>query len=275
MLTVGLAIVLFILAWYFLAFKAIVDIGRILHRLGFFLPLLWIFLTVSLMNDSSLGIRILWNILGFFLILWGIKKLVEFFVSLFDHNFTTFYKKYKLKKIGRYPGQIDLEEVFPQLINNIAYNAIYTHCRDDDEKDDFLDDWDDYLLDLQQKVFLNPDIQPKELYFSFDDWFEINKRWEDTSYHVLYFQKQASDYHRNYNNFGQQNDERKNSDSYKQKESERKYKWFQGISNFDELKKRYKDLLKIYHPDNQAGDTSASQEIQEEFEDILKARNWG
>lgn len=38
--------------------------------------------------------------------------------------------------------------------------------------------------------------------------------------------------------------------------------WFAGISSEAELKKRYRDLMKIYHPDNQAGDTNTVQQIQ-------------
>ncbi|MBD5508686.1 MAG: hypothetical protein HDR05_11745 [Lachnospiraceae bacterium] len=46
--------------------------------------------------------------------------------------------------------------------------------------------------------------------------------------------------------------------------------WFAGINNAEELKKRYRELMKIYHPDNQAGDTGAVQQIQEEYEKLLK-----
>lgn len=46
--------------------------------------------------------------------------------------------------------------------------------------------------------------------------------------------------------------------------------FFKGVTNNEQLKKRYKDLLKIYHPDNQAGDTTISQEIQDEYEQLLK-----
>lgn len=46
--------------------------------------------------------------------------------------------------------------------------------------------------------------------------------------------------------------------------------WFRGINNAEELKKRYRELMKIYHPDNQAGDTSMVQQIQAEYEELLK-----
>ncbi len=45
--------------------------------------------------------------------------------------------------------------------------------------------------------------------------------------------------------------------------------FFVGVKNGRSLKKRYKDLLKIYHPDNLSGDTGALQEINREY-DILK-----
>lgn len=45
--------------------------------------------------------------------------------------------------------------------------------------------------------------------------------------------------------------------------------FFKGVATIDELKKRYRDLLKIYHPDNQAGDTSVSQEIQKEYDSLV------
>lgn len=45
---------------------------------------------------------------------------------------------------------------------------------------------------------------------------------------------------------------------------------FAGINNAEELKKRYRELMRIYHPDNRAGDTNAVQQIQEEYEKLLK-----
>ena len=42
--------------------------------------------------------------------------------------------------------------------------------------------------------------------------------------------------------------------------------FFAGVKNQLALKKRYKDLLKIYHPDNLAGDKAMMQEISKEYE---------
>lgn len=48
--------------------------------------------------------------------------------------------------------------------------------------------------------------------------------------------------------------------------------FFQGVSDEITLKKRYKDLIKIYHPDTVAGDKATVQEINKEYHRLKK--NW-
>lgn len=43
---------------------------------------------------------------------------------------------------------------------------------------------------------------------------------------------------------------------------------FAGVNNFLALKKRYRDLLKIFHPDNLCGDTEMVTMITKEYEDL-------
>lgn len=45
--------------------------------------------------------------------------------------------------------------------------------------------------------------------------------------------------------------------------------FFAGVNSMGSLKKRYKDLLKIYHPDNKCGDTDAIQEINREYQRLM------
>lgn len=45
---------------------------------------------------------------------------------------------------------------------------------------------------------------------------------------------------------------------------------FQGVKNSLTLKKRYKDLTKIFHPDNVAGDTEMIQRINREYDRLKK-----
>ncbi len=46
--------------------------------------------------------------------------------------------------------------------------------------------------------------------------------------------------------------------------------FFAGVNSQSTLKKRYKDLLKIYHPDNKCGDTDVIQEINKEYKRLLE-----
>lgn len=47
--------------------------------------------------------------------------------------------------------------------------------------------------------------------------------------------------------------------------------FFRGVNTMSGLKKRYKDLLKIYHPDNLHGDHGVIQKINEEYEKLKKS----
>ena len=44
--------------------------------------------------------------------------------------------------------------------------------------------------------------------------------------------------------------------------------FFRGVANQQSLKKRYKDLIKIYHPDNVGGDNSLVIEINKEYDHL-------
>ena len=45
--------------------------------------------------------------------------------------------------------------------------------------------------------------------------------------------------------------------------------FFKGITSEKGLKKRYKDLIKVFHPDNVTGDTYTLQNINREYETLL------
>lgn len=46
--------------------------------------------------------------------------------------------------------------------------------------------------------------------------------------------------------------------------------FFSGVDDMHALKKRYKELTKIYHPDNMAGDTSTLQVINQVYDKLKK-----
>lgn len=50
--------------------------------------------------------------------------------------------------------------------------------------------------------------------------------------------------------------------------------FFRGVSNPLTLKKRYKDLIKIFHPDNLCGDTDLLQKINKVYESLQDEIGW-
>lgn len=50
--------------------------------------------------------------------------------------------------------------------------------------------------------------------------------------------------------------------------------FFKGVSNPLTLKKRYKDLIKIFHPDNVCGDVDTIQLINREYEILREELEW-
>ena len=47
--------------------------------------------------------------------------------------------------------------------------------------------------------------------------------------------------------------------------------FFKGVDNELALKKRYRDLIKIFHPDNLAGDTNTIQIINQEYDQMKRS----
>ncbi len=49
--------------------------------------------------------------------------------------------------------------------------------------------------------------------------------------------------------------------------------FFSGVSTKKALKKRYKDLIKIYHPDGESGDNATVAEINREYDSLKESMN--
>ena len=43
-------------------------------------------------------------------------------------------------------------------------------------------------------------------------------------------------------------------------------KWFKDVTTIEEIRKRYRELLKMYHPDNEKGSVEVTQEINAEYD---------
>lgn len=68
--------------------------------------------------------------------------------------------------------------------------------------------------------------------------------------------------------------EQQNPDDFqrldKEKNTDQDNLFFKGVTHPLALKKRYKDLIKIYHPDNLCGDKTVLQQINREYEQLKK-----
>lgn len=47
------------------------------------------------------------------------------------------------------------------------------------------------------------------------------------------------------------------------------YKWFAEVTTIEELRKRYRELLKQYHPDNDGGSVEVTREINAEYDRLF------
>lgn len=70
----------------------------------------------------------------------------------------------------------------------------------------------------------------------------------------------------NNSNSNSYNSNSNNSSGNNSSSSERKLNYFKGVTTQEELRTRYKGLLKMYHPDNHCGDNEITQEINAEYE---------
>jgi len=75
-------------------------------------------------------------------------------------------------------------------------------------------------------------------------------------------------------NFYQKVQDHEKKNNYSSKESAIKIVngdlFFAGVKSELALKKRYRDLIKIYHPDNVSGDTNTIKEINKEYDKLKK-----
>ncbi|SDB17941.1 hypothetical protein [Butyrivibrio sp. INlla16] len=60
------------------------------------------------------------------------------------------------------------------------------------------------------------------------------------------------------------------SKSFKRSTNAEHFNFFAGCTTLDSANKKYKSLVKLYHPDNMDGDTSALQEINYQYNEVKK-----
>ena len=142
----------------------------------------------------------------------------------------------------------------PEVEKNYYY--FYTEvCKTDFDRKQFDSDWNMYLeyLDRSSNII------------SFNEYFEQEKLYRTSHYN--------SDFAQKYSEWKQTNSHADSARTGSVDSEKQSSIYFAGVNSLESLKKRYHDLLKIYHPDNQNGDNTASKQIQQEYEELLKKYN--
>lgn len=139
-------------------------------------------------------------------------------------------------------------EKYPELEKQYYYFSTEV-CQTEDQRIKFNMDWYKYLsyLDLSREKI------------SFNQFFEKEKLYRTSDYNRDFAKECAKE------SFSGQQEQGKEEQDIPN-EGDMKIIYFVGIRNIEDLKKRYHDLQKIYHPNNQNGDITASQIIQREYE---------
>lgn len=259
----------------------ICGIGKLLFWVLFksrlLYPVSWfVFTGIVAMNPSwflytlliGSWFAIIWHIfgiiLGLMVVVLGIRDIIRFIIPDFDWGDIPEY--FKDKKLNKQFIQEQVEygkkrrSVYkqnPQLEKEEAYfeNSI---CKNLKEKNEFEYDWKCYIEQIYET----------SQFVEFANWFEENQRWKYTTYNHEYTERYKA-YRESNTTYGYEktcsSDQKENTDPMPQE-----MMWFKGVHSEEELTKRYKDLLKIYHPDNQTGDTEITKQIQEEYNNWLQ-----
>lgn len=162
------------------------------------------------------------------------------------------FKKILEKKMNEFPDiKSRMYEKYPVLPGQYQYYQTSV-CSNSEERREFDTDWQHYLIYL--------DSSSRSI--TFNQFFEKQKLYQIRRY-------KQNPYRTNIHHTtkkGKQNTAKPNM----QGGGINGTSYFAGVNDMKSLKKRYRDLLKIYHPDNQNGDSSVSRQIQEEYESLSK-----
>lgn len=142
-------------------------------------------------------------------------------------------------------------EKYPVLAEQYQYYQTCV-CHDSAERLTFDTDWKHYLIYL--------DSAPRNI--TFNQFFERERLYQIRTYKQNPYR--VNPRHSAKHTSG------KNPASDIAYQSQKGSSYFAGVNDMPSLKKRYRDLLKIYHPDNQNGDSTVYIQIQAEYDSLSR-----
>lgn len=173
------------------------------------------------------------------------------------NDYIGLYRQKKFKKLmeakkNEFPDiKSRMYEKYPALASQYQYYQTSV-CNSSEERQEFDTDWKHYLIYL--------DFSSRTI--TFNQFFEKQKLYQIRKY-------KKNTYRTNPFHTTKQSNRSTGKFDIKS-ENMNASTYFAGVNDMKSLKKRYRDLLKIYHPDNQNGDSSVSKQIQEEYESLSK-----
>lgn len=163
------------------------------------------------------------------------------------------FRKMLEERMNEFPDiKSRMYEKYPVLPGQYQYYQTSV-CSNSEERREFDTDWNHYLIYLDsssRNITFNQFFEKQKLY-------QI-RRYKQNAYRTNIHHTTKK---------GKQNTAKPNM----QGGGINGISYFAGVNDMKSLKKRYRDLLKIYHPDNQNGDSSVSKQIQEEY-DVLSRK---
>ena len=140
---------------------------------------------------------------------------------------------------------------YPEIGKQYHYYKV-SICKNEKEQEEFELDWKKYLYYLDTTG----------TFCTFNSFFEDKGLYKSSSYNTEF----ANEWKQRQFESHQDNASAEQEKETEEKMDESHIIYFAGVQDAEALKKRYHDLLKIYHPDNQNGEVGTMQQIQQEYE---------
>ena len=165
-------------------------------------------------------------------------------------------EKERLKEIRNYEEEYEqlkqkLYCIYPEIEKEYYYFYVNV-CKNEKDKVELQTDWFDYLKYIEKQ----------RQYSNFNTFFEEEGLYKYRFYNTDFSKKFEKSEQDNKSKYNEQTDYDSNNNDVV---------YFKGCIEKESLKKRYRDLMKIYHTDNTSGDKSVCQKIQDEYE-MLRAK---
>lgn len=151
---------------------------------------------------------------------------------------------------------------------------------DDEEDDDYdYDLEDEYERDTRRRRRRRrQDFYDDHIDYDDDYYDDYPEEYDEDDYPEEYdddYPEDELDDSEEYNDYYEDEDDRIEDKSrkrryYEQPDNISSFDFFAGCKSIDSLNKKYKTLVKLYHPDNSDGDTSALQEINIQYTEAKK-----